>query len=55
MIRTGKLTQYIICIFIMGMGAFSWIYNEIIPNGDILGPMFMLYGLWRLYIVYSTD
>ncbi len=55
MYNTNKLTQYAIWITIIGVGVFAWVYNTLIQNGNIIGPMFILYGLFRVYTVYKSE
>ena len=55
MLEAKKLTRYVIWSSIIGMGIFCWIYDEIVPNGNILGPLFLAYGVWRVYMVYVSE
>lgn len=55
MFSANKLTQYAIWITIICVGVFAWIYDYLFPNGDIIGLMFIFYGLFRVYTVYKSE
>ncbi|KXK40916.1 MAG: hypothetical protein J5I52_05675 [Saprospiraceae bacterium] len=54
MFKTNRYTNYILGISIIGMGIFAWLY-DVIPNGMILAPLFIIYGIWRLYRGYVAE
>ncbi|HRO08074.1 MAG TPA: hypothetical protein PK611_01615 [Saprospiraceae bacterium] len=51
-----KAQNYILGFAIIGMGVFSWIYDQdLVPNGKILSVLFVIYGSWRLYRGYKSQ